>query len=199
LQKSSIYPGRTSADDKRYALSLLALLLFVAASCRSSAPEATSSEPLCLEDGRLSAELYGGVQIALDWRGEQLECEGMPRPNNEGARLRFAGPAQSGSARRSLAFILAMPDLAKGATGKELPTNVTMIDEHNGRFFGTQDTDNCWTDVEVHEQINGLDEAHYRVSGVLYCLAPLAELNGRSSVTLAEMAFTGRLNWEIPQ
>jgi hypothetical protein len=92
-----------------------------------------------------------------------------------------------------------MPDLAKGATGKELPTNVTMIDEHNGRFFGTQDTDNCWTDVEVHEQINGPDETHYRVSGVLYCLAPLAELNGRSSVTLAEMAFTGRLNWEIPQ
>jgi hypothetical protein len=154
---------------------------------------------LCVDNGRLITELHGSLQGPLEWRGDLIECEGMPRPNGEGARLRFAGPAHAGSAMRSLAFILAMPDLKQGETGKELPTNVTKIDELSGSFFGTQDTDNCWTDIEQHEQLPGAENTHYRVSGILYCLAPIAELNGNASVIVEDVVFTGRLDWEVPE
>ena len=124
----------------------------------------------------------------------------MPRPAGEGARLRFAGPAQSGSVKRSLAFILSMPGLGRGAIGSELPTNVTMIEEGVGRFFGTQDTENCWTDIHQNERIGGgMDNTNYRVSGILYCVTPLAELNGNANISFAEVRFTGRLNWPVPR
>jgi hypothetical protein len=123
----------------------------------------------------------------------------MPRPNGAGVRLHFAGPAQSGSAKRSLTFILAMPDLKRGETARELPTNVTLIEEGTGRFFGTQDTENCWTDIKRNEQVDDMNESEYRVRGILYCLAPLAELNGKGSVSFAELKFTGRLRWETPE
>jgi hypothetical protein len=199
LQNFSIFPPRKSIGDGHRALLSLALPLILLAGCKSSVPEPGARTALCVDDGRLSAELHGGLQVSLDWYGELIECEGMPRPNGEGARLRFAGPTQDGSAKRSLAFILAMPDLKKGETGKELPTNVTMIEEITGRFFATQDTDTCWTDVEQHEQLGNPDDTQYRVSGILYCLAPLAELNGNASVIFDEMEFTGRLDWKVPK
>jgi hypothetical protein len=199
LQKISIFPQRRCGAGGLGTLILLALSLVLSGACRSPAPEATAADRLCLDDGMLVTELHGSLQGPLEWHGDSLECEGMPRPNGEGARLRFAGPAQEGSAKRSLAFILAMPDLRQGETGKELPTNVTMIDEISGRFFGTQDTDNCWTDIERHEQLAGSEQTNYRVSGIVYCLAPIAELNGNASVMVDEMSFTGRLNWEVPE
>jgi hypothetical protein len=49
--------------------------------------------PTCGTDGALIAEIYGGVRAPIDWSSGVLERQGMPRPNGEGARLRFAGPA----------------------------------------------------------------------------------------------------------
>lgn len=153
---------------------------------------------LCGDDGQLATELFGALQVELDWQADVLECAGMPRPEGKGARLRFAGPAMHGSANRSLAFILAMPDIKRGESDNELPTNVTMIEEGTGRFFATADTHSCWTDIERHERDDETNAASYRISGVLYCVAPLAELNGNASVTLTELRFTGRLNWAPP-
>lgn len=174
-----------------------ALLLLQA--CEPSAPAATESVDLCGQEGRLSTELYGDYQTALDWQADELACQGMPRPNGEGARLRLAGPAQNGSAKRSLAFILAMPELREGETKRELPTNVTFMEEGTGKFFATQDTENCWTDIGQHDQTGDSVERRYTISGFVYCLAPLAELNGNGSVSFTELSFTGLIDWRVPE
>lgn len=198
LQKSANYLCRAARSTCHSAL-LLTLPLLLAGACKSPEPVIAESPGQCTGDGRLTAELHGGLAASLDWQADVLECDGMPRPNGEGARLHFAGPAQEGSAKRSLAFILAMPDLQQGETAVELPTNVTVIEEGTGRFFATRNAENCWSDIRQHEQVGDMDDLNYQVSGIVYCLAPLAELNGAASVTLAEMKFTGRLSWEIPK
>lgn len=156
-------------------------------------------DPACGQDGLLAVELYGGIRAAIDWRADELSCTGMPRPDGEGARIRFSGPMGSGDEIRTLAFILGLPNIEVGRTGTELPTNVTLIEEGTGRFFSTQDINGCWTDIAAHEPVDGGAGSLYRVEGTLYCVSPLAELNGNANVTFTELKFTGRLNWEQPE
>ena len=87
----------------------------------------------------------------------------------------------------------------KGTFVHEYQHQYTIIEEGTGRFFSTQDKQNCWSDIQRHEQVSDMDDLNYRVSGIVYCLAPLAELNGAASVTFAEMKFTGRLRWKVPK
>lgn len=177
---------------------MVCLALCVSA-CGSPEPVATAQTPACGADGTLVAEIYGGVRASIDWDAGVLECQGMPRPNGKGARLRFAGPAATADGERQLAFILGLPDLHPGETARELPTNVTLMEEGTGRFFGTRDAANCWTDIETHEQMQPADSSAYRISGVLYCVAPIAGLDGNSSISFADLTFTGRVTWEAPQ
>ena len=164
---------------------------------------ATELATHCASDGALVANVYGSLEGKLEWRGEALECEGMPRPRGAGARLRFAGPALAGSAADRLAFIIAIPQLQKGRTGRELEAGVTLIEENTGRFFSTPERAGCWADIERQERLSdpdtGGDSEAYRISGLLYCLSPLAELNGTANVSLRDLRFTGRLNWTDPQ
>ena len=142
----------------------------------------------CGARGFLRTNLYGELSGPVNWQGGKLDCAGMPRPEGKGARLRFAG--QFGDL--TLAILVAMPGLQRGASARELDSNVTLIEEGGGRFFSTSGLGNCWTDVLEQEQ---LDEDDYFVAGTLYCIAPLAEVNGDSSVTLRELEFGGYLDW----
>jgi len=168
----------------------------------AESPEADTPVPGCVADGQLSADLYGGIRATLAWEADILECDGMIRPFGEGARLRFAGPLPGenpGAEPRSLAFILGLPGLQRGETASELTTNVALSEIGTGRFYGTQDTENCWTDILSQDQIGSADSVDYRISGVLYCVAPLAELNGSSSISFTDIRFSGRLSWETPK
>jgi len=162
-------------------------------------PIAAEQTLACGSDGSLVAAIYGGVRATIDWDAGVLECQGMPRPNGEGARLRFAGPAGTADGERHLAFILRLPDLHPGETGKELPTNVTPMEEGTGRFVGTRDAVNCWTDIETPEQVEPAGSAGYRISGILYCVAPLADLNGNSNISFTDIAFTGHMTRDRPK
>lgn len=142
----------------------------------------------CGERAFLKTEFYGEFAGPVDWPASDLECEGMPRPEGAGARLRFAG--QSGDF--PLAIIIAIPGFERGAEARELGSNVTVIEEGGGRFFSTTGIDSCWTDVLEQEQTG--DDAYF-VAGRLYCIAPLAEVNGDSSVTLRELEFGGYVDW----
>ena len=144
----------------------------------------------CGENGFVKTTLYGAISTELDWTAADLTCEGMPRPAGEGARLRFAGR----DGERQIAIIIALPALQRGEIGTELSSNVTLIEEGIGRFFSTPDLDNCWTDVTSSV---ALDEgaSQYAIGGTLYCVQPLAEVNGLSSVSIAEMQFRGLIDW----
>jgi hypothetical protein len=176
---------------------IVAFLLTMLAACNDPPPDAPEIVGACGSDGRLKAELFGGLEVVLDWKPDQLQCQGMPRPNAAGARLRFSGTATSGSDSTQLAFIFGIPGLERGKSARELPTNVTVIDEGRGRFFSTQDTDSCWSDIDRQEET--ATASRYVISGILYCVAPLAELNGYGDVRVSEVHFTGLLDWKPPQ
>ncbi len=187
---------------------LLTFQCLLVAACDAPPPAADESpvvdtpDPGCMAGGQLSTDLFGGIRATLTWEADVLECNGMIRPNGEGARLRFAGPLPDGhpdTEPRSLAFILGLPGLQQGEKASELPTNVTLSEVGTGKFYGTQDTDNCWTDILSQEKIGPEDSVEYRISGVLYCVAPLAELNGSSSISFTDIRFIGQLSWETPK
>ena len=154
-------------------------------------PAPASIQP-CRPDGHLKTKLYGALDGELDWSAAHLECSGMPRPNGAGARLRFAGQV-AGDGRR-LAIIIAIPELAPDSADVELGSKVTLIDESSGRFFSTWDMDNCWTDIT---SLEGADDSgdRFDIGGNLYCVAPLAEVNGDASVSVFELSFAGSLDW----
>ncbi len=144
----------------------------------------------CGRGGFLEGEIAGAVAATLEWDASVLDCEGMPRPEGRGARLRFAGPGNGDNG--SLAVIIALPDLPRGDTGSEFPTNATLMIEGSGRFFSTSTEDVCWTDVTRQEPLSG---DRYAISGSLYCIAPLVEVNGDASVSIPELRFSGLLDW----
>ena len=146
----------------------------------------------CGQAGYLRGQLYGAIRVSLDWDATDVSCEGMPRPNGKGARLRFAGSATGDT--QQLAIIVAIPDLERDTAGRELPSNVTVIEEGGGRFFSTSDLGNCLVDITTLDKFDaGADR--YSIGGRLYCVSPLAEINGDSSVLIPELAFLGLVDW----
>jgi hypothetical protein len=146
----------------------------------------------CGANGELQTEIYGAIAAQLDWDHFELECTGMPRPDGRGARLHFAGNV--GSSDQRVAIIIAIPDLDRQAVGNEYPSNVTVIEEGNSRFFSTPNLENCLTDITA---LDALDDAgnRYTLVGLLYCVSPLPEVNGSSSISIPELRFQGLLDW----
>src|SRR5690606_29537705 len=103
----------------RRSLALYLILLPLAAGCGNEEKAPAAATANCVDDGVLAGETYGAIVSTLDWRGDKLECEGMPRPNGEGARLRFAGPATAEGETLNLAFIIALPRLEQGKSARE--------------------------------------------------------------------------------
>ena len=111
-------------------------------------------------------------------------------PNSAGIRLRFTGAVGD----EQLAFIIALPDLKPGQSGKEFASNVTLTVEGSGRFFSNPNMDSCWTDVTSVEQ-PAADGGLHTLTGTLYCVTPLGELNGDSSVSVTELSFASIVDW----
>jgi hypothetical protein len=156
------------------------------------ASAAAEAAPSCGAEGFLSTTLFGTIERELAWRGGEFECENMRRPDGQGMRLRFTGDA----ADRAIAIILAMPGLEPGQDGSELPTVVTFTVEGSGRFFSTADLDSCFTDIEMRpldDEAGKLFEAR----GTLYCVTPLGEINGDAALSIPELEFHTRMDWDI--
>jgi len=178
------------------------LLLTFAAAFASCKPAGETADPvaraepqpvlMCGDRGRLQAQLYGAISAQLLWNRDELECGGMPRPEGRGARLHFAGQVDAENHRITL--IIAIPELQRAGTGTEYPSNVTVIEEGSGRFFSTSGLDNCLTDITA---LNAVDETgdRFSIDGNLYCVSPLAEINGTSSMSISDMQFSGLLDW----
>lgn len=171
-------------------------MMLSAAACKppaesgADAPSSESASHGCGDNGFLIAEVYGAISASLDWRGANLVCEGMPRPEGRGARLRFAGTVDE----HPIAIIVAMPELTRQSAGEELASNVTLIEEGSGRFYSTADLDVCLTQIDTMEALDDGGKRH-SVTGNVYCVSPLAEVNGDTSISINELSFTGLLDW----
>lgn len=189
-----------STGKKSYPIANLSapgLLLLMLGSCQE-APDAPAEqlEPevvvdsSCGDNARLATELYGGIARQINWSAAELHCESMLRPEGKGVRLRFTGDA----ADNRLSIILALPELQRGTIASESPTVVTLTVEGSGRFFTTPTLESCWSDIVAQERIDDGGDT-YDISGTLYCVAPLGEINGDAAISIPEMAFRGIVDW----
>src|SRR5689334_15683470 len=88
-------------------LALPAILVLAPALTGAAAETAaTPANPLsvpagCLPTGNgfLRARIRGALNLDIDWRNAELECDGAARPNGSGIRLSFAGPLRSDGRR----------------------------------------------------------------------------------------------------
>ncbi|MEM6511551.1 MAG: hypothetical protein AAF660_00955 [Pseudomonadota bacterium] len=161
-----------------------------AASSALPLPAVEPVDAATVDGCQLTGSLYGAIEGAIDWASAQLSCEGMPRPAGAGARLRFAGPHPDGEG--TLAVIVALPGHTRERLAESMDGRVTIIEEGNGRFFAANEEGSCWIDIL---DIAALDEHRELTSGRLYCIRPLAEINGSSSLTLPELEFSGLIDW----
>ena len=174
----------------------LALLLLLGACERATEADAepqaleAAGEPSCGSAGRLSTQLYGSIAKEIGWTAPELRCESMMRPDGKGMRLRFTGDAVG----KQLAIILALPDLRRGLTENESPTVVTLTVEGSGRFFSTPSLESCWSDISAQEPVGDSDD-RFDISGTLYCVAPLGEINGDAAISIPRLDFRGIVDW----
>jgi hypothetical protein len=178
------HPQHHPSRSTRGVLGAVVSSLLVLAAALAQAAEAQAC-PAGME-GVLAATLRGAVNTQLDWRGAEVDCDGMPRPA-DGSRLRFRGELETGA---PLTVLIGIDDLAPGVTGREMPANVTLVFEGTGLFFGSRQQTGCWADVADNLPLPG---SGWRVSGEVYCVHGLAEIGGSTSVTITELKFTGAL------
>src|SRR5262245_52417433 len=68
--------------------------------------------------GYLRARLRGALDLDLNWKNAEMQCEGGPRPSGNGIRVSIAGPARGEGHRIRLVFGIA--GLSEGRGGKAL-------------------------------------------------------------------------------
>lgn len=177
-------------------LPLLSLLLFSTlgacepAAVEEPAPTTTLVGSGCGENGALQTALFGSLETTVSWPGSEMICESMLRPDGQGIRLRFAGDVTG----ERLAIIIAIPDLKPGEPAIGMASNVTITVEGSGRFFNTPNLESCWTDVSSQAAVSD-GQGSSAISGTLYCVSPLGEVNGDAAVSIPELSFTTIVNW----
>lgn len=160
----------------------------------------TAADP-CLPDGGgfLDARLRGAIDADIHWRGAELECTGMSRPDGLGMRLRFAGTLDDG---RRLALVFAPRKLLEGEDARAVAVNVTVLDESTDQVFGTRGDGRCTLD-EVHQRQAPEGDTPGRVwivSARGFCTEPARAVVGDGAVLVLRFDFEGRVvHTDAPQ
>ena len=152
-----------------------------------SAPQAdtkpANAQVLCspAASGRLQAKLQGAIDAELSWAApDQAQCLGGPRPTGDGVRLLYKGDA----AGAPLLVVIGIGALTQGASGRNLPVNLTLIREGTGQFFATQGDDKCALDSLEQAAIEG-SKTRFQLTGRGYCTQPARALGGGGAVLVS--------------
>lgn len=146
---------------------------------------------LCAQDdgGFLSGRLHGALDLRVDWRGGDMDCGGMLRPDDDGIRLVFAAPRTG----ERLLIVLGIAGRLDELDSGERATNITIIDESGKRFFSTGGRHLCWSVVESVRPVAGADDRIMQIAGEVYCSASLPSLSDNGSVALRDLHYSGRV------
>ncbi len=152
----------------------------------------------CLQSGNgyLRARIRGTLNLDIDWHDAEIECEGGSRPNGSGIRVSFAGPQQSDGRRLRLVF--GVGQAKEGTSGRELPTNLTVIFEGEDRLFTTGGQDRCTVDQLQQERVGALGgpKRTYRVVARGFCVAPASTLDGSGKILVSRFDFAGNATFD---
>jgi len=189
-----IIAGFLAKAAGQLSLPVWALAALTLGACGAEEPLVVEDDPVGAhacpdDDGSLALTLYGQNQRTIDWRGADLRCAGMPRPDGQGVRLRFSNANQEDS----LAMVLGLDTAAVGA---ETGANVTLILEDSGRFFSSLKADNCRARVDTYTAVSPTNPVR-RLAGLAWCVSPLREVNGDGEITLGDIEFKGFVPWPV--
>jgi len=161
-------------------------------------PAAPAAGCLATGNGFLRARIRGALNLDIDWKNAELECDGSERPNGHGIRLSFAGPKRSDG--RRLRMVFGVATTREGAAGRALPTNLTVIFEGEQRLFTTRGEDRCTVDELREERIGALgrDARSYRVVARGFCTLPATALDRDERILVSRFDFAGRVRFESP-
>jgi hypothetical protein len=162
----------------------------------SAAAAAPSAGCLASGNGFLRARIRGALNLDIDWKNAELECDGSARPNGHGIRLSFAGPLRSGGRRMRMVFGVATT--AEGAAGRALPTNITVIFEGEQRLYTTRGDKRCTVDQLQEQRVGALGPGlrSYRVVARGFCTEPAVTLDQGERILVTRFDFAGRVSFE---
>lgn len=156
-----------------------------------NAPRAAPSGCLPTGNGYLKARIRGALNLDIDWRNAELECDGGPRPDGSGIRMSFAGLSVPGGRRLRLVF--GVSAAREGRSGHALPTNLTVIVEGAQRLYTTRGVDHCTVDTLNQQRLRAAGvPRRYRVVARGFCVAPAATLNDAEHILVSSFDFAGR-------
>jgi hypothetical protein len=143
--------------------------------------------------------MRGTLDLDLDWKDSQMQCEGGPRPSGNGVRVSIGGPIR-GDGRR-IRMVFGIGGVAEGGGGNNLKTNVTILFEGEQRVFATLGDDKCTVDSLSQRRVESLGpgRAIYRVEARGFCLGPATSLSRGERVILTSFDFAGRVEFEDDQ
>jgi hypothetical protein len=176
-------------------------MIALVALCTSAAASNSVGKPpgatgcLPTHNGFLRARLRGALDLDLNWHDAEMQCQGGLRPEGQGLRIAISGPTQSDG--RRLRFVFGIADASEDRSGHELPTNVTVIFETEGRLFSTQGDAWCTTDSLTQERIDdhaaapGGELRTWRVIARGFCTGPATTPGSSTHLLLERFDFAG--------
>jgi hypothetical protein len=155
-----------------------------------AAAPATPAGCLPTGNGYLKARIRGALNLDIDWRNAELECDGGPRPDGSGIRVAFAGPKRADGRRLRLVF--GVSAAREGRAGHSLPTNLTLIVEGAQRLYTTRGEDHCTVDTLTQQRLHAPGTPRrYRIVARGFCVAPAATLNNAERILISSFDFAG--------
>ena len=177
--------------------------LLVALPGEGAPPAAPASKPAqhgagCLQagNGYLRARIRGTLNLDIDWHNGEIECDGGSRPDGSGIRVSFAGPRQSDG--RRLRMVFGVGEAKEGRSGRELPTNLTVIFEGEDRLFATRGDGRCTVYELEQERLGALGGPRrtYRIVARGFCVDPASTLSGDGRILVSRFDFAGNATFE---
>ncbi|HTC45170.1 MAG TPA: hypothetical protein VK696_08995 [Steroidobacteraceae bacterium] len=165
-----------------------------AAAPESGMPLPPAHAAPCLGDGTgyVRARIRGALNVDLNWKDAQLECEGEARPDGSGLRVSFAGPLPG---NKVLHLVFGVSSAREGAPGRELPTNLTVLLE-GGRVFATRGDDKCTLDQLSQRALPDRSGARaWRIEAHGFCVAPANAVAGGGRILVSRFDFAGRIEF----
>jgi hypothetical protein len=147
-------------------------------------------------NGYLRARIRGALNLDINWHNADLECDGGPRPDGNGVRVSFAGPPHADG--RRLRMVFGVGAVHEGGTGRELPTNLTVIFEGEQRLFATRDGDHCTVDELRQERVGALGgpKRAWRIVARGFCISPVRTLDSAADILVSRFDFAGNAVFE---
>jgi hypothetical protein len=154
------------------------------------APAAVAPNCLPSHDGYLRLRMRGESNMDIDWHDADMQCDGGPRPGQQGLRVTFLGPGRRGE--HNLRFVFGIANGLGLGSSHGVPANVTVIFEGESKLYSTRGEDKCTIDELTQAPIAAARAPReLRVTGRGFCVGAAAAADGGDGLLLSRFDFAG--------